>query len=83
MSELHGRTPGAAPTASPASRTSSSRSPASATTCPACPTPHGEHRRQIAAEVDLHPGTARRVLRAYVQSLQQHATPVTVTEPRP
>ena len=38
---------------------------------------------QIGAEVNLHPGTARRVLRAHVQSLQQHATPATATEPRP
>ena len=36
---------------------------------------------EIAAEVDLHPGTARRVLRAHVQSLHQQATPG--TEPRP
>ena len=37
---------------------------------------------EIAAEVDLHPGTARRVLRAHVQTLQQHR-PAPGTEPRP
>ncbi len=36
---------------------------------------------EIAAEVDLHPGTARRVLRTHVQSLHQQAT--AGTEPRP
>jgi hypothetical protein len=36
---------------------------------------------QIAAEVDLHPGTARRVLRAHVQSLHAQASPG--TEPQP
>jgi hypothetical protein len=39
--------------------------------------------RQIGVEVGLHPGTARRVLRAHVQTLQQQAAPVTTTEPRP
>jgi hypothetical protein len=37
---------------------------------------------QIGAEVGLHPGTARRVLRAHVQTLQQHATPVATTKAR-
>jgi hypothetical protein len=36
---------------------------------------------QIAAEVDLHPGTARRVLRAHVQTLHAQASPR--TEPQP
>ena len=38
---------------------------------------------EIGAEVDLHPGTARRVLRAHVQALQQQAADHTATEARP
>src|SRR5579863_3119241 len=38
---------------------------------------------QIAAEVDLHPGTARRILKAHVQTLQQQATHNTHPEARP
>jgi hypothetical protein len=38
---------------------------------------------QIGAEVGLHPGTARRALRAHVQTVRQHATPVPTTEARP
>jgi len=38
---------------------------------------------QIGAEVDLHQGTARRVLRAHVQALQNHTTPPAATEARP
>jgi hypothetical protein len=37
----------------------------------------------IATEVDLHPGTARRVLRAHVRALHQQATAPTSTEARP
>jgi hypothetical protein len=37
---------------------------------------------EIGAEVDLHQGTARRVLKAHVQALQQQATPLTATEAR-
>ena len=36
---------------------------------------------QVAAEVGLHPGTARRVLRAHVKTLQ--STSLTATEVRP
>ena len=35
---------------------------------------------EVGAEVGLHQGTARRVLRAHVQTLQQQATPITATE---
>jgi hypothetical protein len=38
---------------------------------------------QIGAEVGLHPGTARRILRAHVQALQSHTTPLAATEARP
>jgi hypothetical protein len=38
---------------------------------------------EIGTEVDLHPGTARRVLRAHVQTLQQQAAAHTATETRP
>ncbi len=39
---------------------------------------------EIGAEVDLHQGTARRVLKAHVQTLQnQQAIPLTATEARP
>jgi hypothetical protein len=38
---------------------------------------------EIGAEVSLHQGTARRVLRAHVQALQQQPTPRTATEARP
>ena len=37
---------------------------------------------QIAAEVGLHPGTARRILRAHVQALHQQPAPLPVTEAR-
>jgi len=37
---------------------------------------------QIAAEIGLHPGTARRILRAHVQALHQQPTPLPVTEAR-
>jgi len=37
---------------------------------------------QIAAEIGLHPGTARRILRAHVQALHQQPTPLPVTETR-
>ena len=38
---------------------------------------------EIGAEVDLHPGTARRVLKSHVQALQHQTTSDTGTEPRP
>ena len=38
---------------------------------------------EIGAEVNLHQGTARRVLRAHVQALQQQPTPRTTPEARP
>jgi hypothetical protein len=38
---------------------------------------------EIGAEVSLHQGTARRVLRAHVQALQNHTTPPAATEARP
>jgi len=38
---------------------------------------------EIGAEVDLHQGTARRVLRAHVQALQQQPVPRTAPEARP
>jgi hypothetical protein len=38
---------------------------------------------EIGAEVDLHQGTARRVLKAHVQTLQNHQTPPAATEVRP
>jgi hypothetical protein len=37
----------------------------------------------IGAEVNLHPGTARRVLRAHVQTLQHHDTASSGTGGRP
>jgi|SRR5579875_311104 len=39
--------------------------------------------RQIAAEVDLHPGTARRVLRAHVLTLQASAGPARARDAAP
>jgi hypothetical protein len=38
---------------------------------------------QIGAEVSLHPGTARRILKAHVKALQQQATDSTEPEARP
>ena len=38
---------------------------------------------EIGAEVNLHPGTARRVLKAHVQALQQQTADDTTTEARP
>jgi histone H3/H4 len=38
---------------------------------------------EIGAEVNLHQGTARRVLKAHVQALQQQAASHTATEARP
>jgi hypothetical protein len=38
---------------------------------------------EIGAEVSLHQGTARRVLRAHVQALQNHTTPPAAMEARP
>jgi hypothetical protein len=38
---------------------------------------------EIGTEVNLHPGTARRVLRAHVQALQQQPADHTTTEARP
>jgi hypothetical protein len=38
---------------------------------------------EIGAEVNLHPSTARRVLKAHVQALQQQPAAHTATEARP